>query len=149
MWVGQPPAAQPTLHTKEASHLRWRGDLNSYPQGIPTGRCSCASDSSLTCSQVQYRRSSYTLPGGNRDGFRHLHLPNGTCFLAKNKLHSMVGTMELVPGSILKSGVLWKQQSLLPKAKIGISQNTMYFVVFICPLATPEFLSSSSNFEDD
>src|SRR5437588_11920700 len=30
VWVGQPEAAQPTLHTKEASHRRWRGDLRSY-----------------------------------------------------------------------------------------------------------------------
>jgi len=72
-----------------------------------------------------------------------------TCFLTKNRLHSIVGTLELVPGSISKSGVLWMRQVLLLKAKIGTSQNTMCFVVFICPLATPELLSNSSSFEND
>jgi hypothetical protein len=39
-------------------------------------------------------------------------LPNGTCFLAKNKLHSILGTLELVPSSLLKSGVLSGTRSL-------------------------------------
>ncbi len=63
---------------------------------------------------------------------------NDPCFLAKNKLHFLVGTLELVPGSLLQSGVLCRQQPLLLKTEIATSQNIMYFVASIYPPATPE-----------
>src|SRR6266480_7007819 len=75
VWVGQPEAAQPTLHTKKASHLRWRGDLSSYnyPAVCFLYRISLGAERNKRIEVAQRSISSSISTAGSISKYTHVH----------------------------------------------------------------------------